>query len=73
MTRFEAAYQDWLAVQSGADTTNRAARLVAFRDVLFTLKNVYPVQKLADCTAPEDQPKFILGQTALGSADTRDQ
>lgn len=36
-------------------------------DVLVAVKNVYPEQKLHGCDSPEDQPKFILGRSALGS------
>ena len=70
MAGFEAACRDWIDLRSGASEEDRAAKLTRFRDLLYSLKNVYPVQKLADCSAPEDQPKFILGRTALGSSDT---
>jgi hypothetical protein len=59
MARLEKAYQEWLG------SPERIANLI---QTLFSVKNVYPVNKLHGCDDPEDQPKFILGRTALGTA-----
>ena len=66
------AYREWLEIRSGAVTADRAARIKALVDALTTIKSVYPVQALTDCGAPENQPKFILGQSALGSKKDND-
>jgi hypothetical protein len=67
MATLEAAYKDWIFLKAGADTTKRTAKLQAFIDILFKVRNVYPSQKLHECSAPEGEQKFLLGQTALGT------
>lgn len=67
MTVFEKLYRNWIELKAGVDTTQRQAKLKDFIQQLFAIKNVYPPQKLHDCDSAEDQPKFILGQTALGT------
>jgi hypothetical protein len=73
MARFEPLYRTWLEMRSGGAVDERAAALGAFVRELYALKNVYPVQKLTSCGAPEDEPRFVLGQTALGTADDLDE
>jgi hypothetical protein len=67
MAALEVAYKDWIYLKAGADTTKRTAKLKAFIDILFKVRNVYPAQKLHECDAPEGEQKFLLGQTALGT------
>ena len=67
MARLETAYHDWLTSRAGADAAARKEKLAALIATLFAVKNVYPEQQLHPCDSPEDQPKFILGRTALGS------
>ncbi|HEY5706357.1 MAG TPA: hypothetical protein VIS96_12355 [Terrimicrobiaceae bacterium] len=67
MAALEKAYRDWISVKAGANTAESTAKLQAFISILFTVRNVYPPRKLHECGAGEDQPKFLLGQTALGS------
>jgi hypothetical protein len=68
MAKLETAYRDWLYLKAGADTTNRLLKLQTFIQILYSVKNVYPSQKLVQCG--EQQPKFILNQTALGTLKT---
>ncbi|MBS1911431.1 MAG: diguanylate cyclase [Bacteroidetes bacterium] len=67
MTELEACYRDWIYLKSGADASNRAAKLAAFIDVLYREKNVYPAQSLHECDGADPDQKFILGQSALGT------
>ena len=67
MARLEKAYRDWIYLKAGARTAQRNAKLAAFRDILFAVRNVYPPQQLHECDTGEDQPKFLLGQSALGT------
>jgi hypothetical protein len=50
--------------QGGADATQNEPPLKVFIDVLFAVRNVYPPQKLHRMRHPEDEVKFLLGQTA---------
>jgi uncharacterized protein len=68
MAAIEKAYRDWLAIRSGAATAGRAAKIKALADALTRAKNVYPSSGLHPCGQLEPPP-FVLGRTALGSAD----
>lgn len=68
MAVIEKAYHDWLAVRAGAATADRAAKIKALNDALTRAKNVYPSSGLHPCGQLEPPP-FVLGRTALGSAD----
>jgi hypothetical protein len=72
MAMLEGAYRAWLEARAGASAENRKEKLEAFIAALYSVKNVYPSQTLQECDAEEEQPKFIVGQTALGSAGTGD-
>ena len=69
---FEKLYQDWIYLKAGAETVQRNEKLTSFIKKLFEVKNVYPSQNLHECGSGEDRPKFILGQTALGTVVVRD-
>ena len=60
--RLDKAYRDWIAAGPDADA---GGALEALKEVLESVKNVYPQAKLADCE-PEGMPKFLLGRKALG-------
>lgn len=66
MARFEAAWRDWLMLAGGFSSTDRPAKLQALIDALVSVKNIYPVRNLFDCTGDSTQAPFILGSTALG-------
>lgn len=68
MAEIEKAYRDWLAIRAGAATADRAAKIRALTDALTRAKNVYPSSGLHPCGQMEPPP-FVLGRTALGSAD----
>lgn len=72
MVALEAAYRAWLEARAkGAnDVGGRLAELIR---ILYAVKRVYPTQRLVDCDCGEEKPKFILGQTALGSADSDEE
>lgn len=67
MIELEKLYRDWIYLKAGVVKADRPDKLMKFIKELFTVKNVYPPQKLSECDSGEDQPKFILGQTALGT------
>jgi hypothetical protein len=77
MMALEKRYRNWLYLKAGMGSGDRAEilRLFIFGDEgeedkgLFTVRNVYPSQNLYECDSGEDQPKFILGRTALGSGE----
>lgn len=66
MADFEKLYRDWIYLRAGRETAGRTEKLRRFYRKLFSVKNVYPPQRLRDCRAPE---KFILGHTALGTME----
>ena len=68
MAEIEKAYRDWLAIRAGTATAGRAAKIKALTDALTRAKNVYPSSGLHPCGQLEPPP-FVLGRTALGSAD----
>ncbi|MGB8702031.1 MAG: hypothetical protein WCD18_21655 [Thermosynechococcaceae cyanobacterium] len=67
MTVMQRQYREWIALKAGVDTTRRTEKLTALINTLFTVRNVYPVGQLHECDGSEEQPKFVLGQTALGT------
>ena len=67
MGSLEKHYRDWIYLKADADGSDRAAKMRAFIDVLFAVRNVYPPQQLHECDSPENEEKFLLGQTALGT------
>jgi hypothetical protein len=67
MAVLEKQYRDWVYLKSGAETVRRKDKLNAFIEILFTVRNVYPEEKLRPCATGEEQRKFVLGQTALGA------
>ncbi len=64
MERFQKAYRVWLQARAGGNATAALKHLV---ELLMTVKNVYPAQKLTDCAEPREVDKFILGRGALGT------
>jgi hypothetical protein len=68
MAAIEKAYRDWLAIRAGAATAGRADKIAALNRALTRAKNVYPSSGLHPCGQLEPPP-FVLGRTALGSAD----
>ena len=68
MAAIEQAYRDWLAIRAGAATAGRAEKIKALADALTRAKNIYPASGLHPCGQLEPPP-FVLGRTALGSAD----
>lgn len=69
MAVLERHYRDWIYLKSGRETADRHEKLTKFIETLFSVKNIYPTQKLHPCDSGEDQPKFILGDTALGTQE----
>jgi uncharacterized protein len=67
MVALEKLYRDWIYLKAGVDKTNRGDKLRSFINKLFKVKNVYEPQKLRECDSSEDELKFILGRTALGT------
>ena len=67
MELFEKAWRDWLMLAGGFGPGGRQAKLQALIDALVSVKNVYPVRALFDCTGDETKPPFILGRASLGS------
>lgn len=69
MAVLEKAYRDWVSLKAGVETTQRKEKLNALIQILFAAKNVYPTQQLHECGGAEAVPKFIVGQTSLGTLD----
>lgn len=69
MLEIEKAYREWIPVQADATSDVRKVKLDALATALFKAKNVYPKQKLHDCSGGRDKPPFVLGRTPLGSGD----
>lgn len=67
MALFEGAWRDWLMLAGGFSASGRQAKLQALIDAMVSVKNVYPVRALFDCTGDDTKPPFILGRAALGS------
>ncbi len=70
MTELEKLYRDWIYLKAGVEIEEREAKLSNFINKLYQVKNVYEPQKLSECDSDENQPKFILGRTALGTEPT---
>jgi len=69
MLGLETKYRDWIFLKAGAAPEQRQEKLTAFIQALFAVRNVYPAQQLRECLGGEEQPKFIVGQTALGTGE----
>ena len=68
MARLQKVYRTWLEVPANATATARSTALIELRDVLYSVKNVYPTANLAGCGEAEERPEpFRLGRTALGT------
>ena len=67
MARFEKDYRDWIYLKAGAGKAERKEKLSRFIETLFTVRNVYPSERLHECDPGNEQPKFVLGRTALGT------
>lgn len=72
MRKLETVYREWLELDLAAPLPQKKEKLAALMDTLFQVKNVYPSNKLHECAAGDEQPKFLLGQTALGSEKKKD-
>jgi hypothetical protein len=69
MSVLEKSYKEWIMLKAEVDMTNRTEKLKEFIQALFEVKNTYPTQLIAECES--ENPKFILGQTTLGSFDSK--
>lgn len=67
MAAIEKAYRDWLHSRAGG-SADLAEKQKALIEALTRAKNVYPSSGLHPCGQLEPPP-FVLGRTALGSAD----
>jgi hypothetical protein len=67
MTTFADIYEMWINVKAGVVTTDRTLHLTSMIEELFRVKNIYPQESLHECTDPENEPRFILGRSALGT------
>ncbi|HZR47345.1 MAG TPA: hypothetical protein VFA47_11610, partial [Candidatus Manganitrophaceae bacterium] len=70
MAAFEKRYRDWIYLKSGRESADRKEKLAKFIEALFAVKNVYPSERLRECEPGDERPKFILGETALGTETT---
>ncbi|MGI0494760.1 hypothetical protein ACN4EG_23485 [Alkalinema pantanalense CENA528] len=69
MAVFEKLYYDWIHLKAGVTTAQRSDKLKNWINHLFAVKNVYPPRRLRDCGSEENQPKFILGRSNLGTGE----
>ena len=70
MTELDKLYRDWIYLEAELETTDREKKLKDFINKLFNVKNVYEPQKLHECDSSENENKFILGRTAIGTEKT---
>lgn len=70
MARLEKDYRDWIYLKADAERAQRKEKLSRFIETLFTIRNVYPKEHLHECEPGLEQPKFVLGLTALGTEDS---
>ncbi len=63
----EKVYRDWIYLKSGRESNDRLAKLKAFIDALYEVKNSYPSELLHECDTNGE--KFILGATTIGSLE----
>jgi hypothetical protein len=73
MRLLERSYRDWIALRAGATDADRTTVLTKFIDALYRVKNVYPPGRLHACERGEDPRRFILGRSALGTAEVTDE
>ncbi|WP_432813536.1 hypothetical protein [Pantanalinema sp. GBBB05] len=67
MAELERLYRDWIYLKAGVERGDRQQKLTDFITHLFAVKNVYPSRQLYECDSDETLPKFLLGQSALGT------
>ncbi len=67
MAMLEKVYRDWICLKSGRESNDRLAKLKAFIDALYEVKNSYPSELLHECDTNGE--KFILGATTIGSLE----
>jgi hypothetical protein len=70
MAELERLYRDWIYLKAGVEKADRQQKLTDFITRLFAVKNLYPSRQLYECDSDEALPKFLLGQSALGTAPT---
>lgn len=70
MELLEPAYREWLLLKAGTDVSDRQQKLLRFIYTLLDAKNIYPPRKL-HCGRPgNEQPRFILNRSSLGTGET---
>lgn len=67
MSVLENAYHDWILLKSGKEGNDRLKKLNNFIESLYEVRNIYPSELLRACDT--DEPKFVLGDTAIGSEE----
>ncbi|MGY3051887.1 hypothetical protein ACVWYG_000074 [Pedobacter sp. UYEF25] len=70
LINFQNAYKHWLDVKSVKVADEGNTRLLEFVTILTSLKSIYPVAKLEDCSSNEERTLFMLNQNALGTLKT---
>jgi len=70
MVILERLYLEWLKLKCGKTKSKRRLKLRRFIRTLYRVKNVYPTERLHECSGDETQTKFAIGRKALGSFDS---
>ena len=66
MGSLEKHYRDWIYLKADADGSDRAAKMRAFIDVLFAVRNVYPLSSCTNVIARKTKRNFSLAKRPLG-------
>jgi hypothetical protein len=67
MAQLERAYLEWMKLKHGRSRAQREQKMRRFIKVLYTVKNVYPTERIYECEAQEQKSKFVIGRKSLGS------
>ncbi len=70
MVVVERTYLEWLKLKCRRTRARRKLKIGRFIRTLYRVKNVYPTERLHECSSEEAQSKFIIGNKALGSLNS---
>lgn len=69
----EKALFDWHQLISGRTTVRRSQTMQTLIQRLFSIKSVFPTERLIDCDDQENPSRFVVGRTTLGSLSNEEE
>jgi len=69
----EKALFDWHRIISGKTTARRTQIMQTLIQRLFSIKSVFPTERLVDCDDQESSSRFVIGRTTLGSLHNEEE